>query len=397
MVCGTAAALGASAGARAGDLKNIISDLYGGDGITLAPPMMGFSHAPHFTASSLMRLDELNTALASGVGFFSFNSPVTGFTFDVETGDPMRISGSLGPLLGERATTLGKNKLDLGFTYTHIDYRRLEGTRLNDLNLTFVHDDVNGDGILGPLGDPMFEFELDVINADVDVTLKQDIYAIFANYGLTSNWDVGIIVPIVHTEARATAVATIIDNSPLFDIHSFDPTVDPPISRTGGTQTGIGDVVLRTKYNFLLDDDVWPDMAVGGQVIFPTGDEDNLLGTGETFLKAVLITSKSFDWFTPHANFAFEIAPDNSELNNLRYVAGFEAAVVPSLTAAVDVLGRWEPSGDGVGDNLVDLALGARWNFTGNSVLIGNILLPLNRDEGLRADVIWTIGIEHTF
>ncbi len=33
--------------ASAGGLKDFVSDLYGGDGITLAPPIAGFKHQPH--------------------------------------------------------------------------------------------------------------------------------------------------------------------------------------------------------------------------------------------------------------------------------------------------------------------------------------------------------------
>ena len=75
-----------------------------------------------------------------------------------------------------------------------------------------------------------------------------------------------------------------------------------------------------------------------------------------------------------------------------RNTAAADISCGPKAASACPVL-----SVTGVGDNLVDLALGARWNFWGNSLINGNIVLPLNRDEGLRADVIWTIGIEHTF
>jgi hypothetical protein len=71
--------------------------------------------------------------------------------------------------------------------------------------------------------------------------------------------------------------------------------------------------------------------------------------------------------------------------------------VHPQVTAAVEVLGRWEPDGDGIGDNTVDLALGAKWNIFGTFLLNANIQLPLNRNEGLRPNVIWTLGIENTF
>ena len=387
----------------ASDLKNVVKDLYGGDGILLAPPPGPINHAPHFLAQSLSGLDDLSTGLFSGVGFLSFNSVVTGFMLDLETGEPVRIADSLGPLLGERATTLGKGRVNIGFTYTNVRFTDFEGDDLDDLTLTLNHRDANGDGILGPAPGP-FDFELDQVRVDIDLEIEQDIYATFANYGLTSNWDVGIVVPIIHVRARADAVATLVDNSPTNDVHFFDPLApmgDPSTdirnSTVSGSKTGIGDVVFRTKYNLVRGAEKIPDLAIGGQIILPTGDADNLFGTGETRLQSILIASKSFGKITPHVNVGYEWAPGNSELHNLRYIVGLDAKVLPRVTAAFDFLGRWEPSGDGIGDETRDIAIGTRIELADNTLLTGNVQLPLNIDQGLRAEVIWTIGIEHTF
>ncbi len=127
------------------NLKDTVKNLYGGDGITLAPPVAGFSHVPHFTVSSLGALDSLNTVLTSNLGVFSFNSTVTGFTFDMELGVPVRTTESLGPLLAERAPTLGARKLNVAFTYTRLDFRRLAGKPLSNLSLTFIVERIRQD------------------------------------------------------------------------------------------------------------------------------------------------------------------------------------------------------------------------------------------------------------
>ena len=391
----------------AGGLKDTVKNLYGGDGITLAPPVAGFSHVPHFTVSSLGALDSLNTVLTSNLGVFSFNSTVTGFTFDMELGVPVRTTDSLGPLLSERAQTLGARKLNVAFTYTRLDFKRLEGKPLSNLSLTFIHEDSNGDGRLGP-PPAFFDFELDEIQVDLDLEIVQDIFAFFATYGLTRTWDVGIVVPIVHSRVRAVALATIIDNSPVTNAHFFDtpplaPGSDLPRSTGGGDETGIGDIILRTKYNFLRNHGAWPDLAILGQVKLPTGNVDDLLGTGETSFKALLIASRSFGpgtetrWLTPHLNLGYELTTGSSEMDNLRYVMGFDARVHPKLTIAVDGLGRWEPSGDGIGDHIVDLALGAKWNPFRSFLLNAGVQIPLNKSEGLRPNIAWTLGLEYTF
>jgi hypothetical protein len=381
--------------AWAGNLKNVVRDLYGGDGILLQPTAV-FSHAPHFTASSLQGLETLNTGLASNLGLFAFNSTVAGFTFDIERGIPVRTTESLGPLLAERAPTLGTRKLNVAFAYTRLDFKRFQGTRLSDLSLTFEHEDTNGNGIRDTTGN--FSFESDDVHVDLDLTIREDVFALFATYGLTRNWDVGVVLPIVHLHLRADAQATIVRNSPVSQrVHNFGPQSDPPRSTGGGDETGIGDIILRTKYNFLRDRPRWPDLALVGDIKLPTGDEDDLLGTGDTNLRALLVASRSFGWLTPHVNFGFEWTTAGSEQNNVRYVAGVDARVHPRLTVAVDVLGRWEPNGDGIGDQIVDLGLGAKWNIFQTFLLNAGVQFPLNRNEGLRANVIWTVGIENTF
>jgi Putative MetA-pathway of phenol degradation len=233
---------------------------------------------------------------------------------------------------------------------------------------------------------------------DLDLTIREDVFALFATYGLTRNWDVGVVLPIVHLHLRADAQATIVRNSPISQrVHNFGPQSDPPRSTGGGDETGIGDIILRTKYNFLRDRPRWPDLALVGDIKLPTGDEDDLLGTGDTNLRALLVASRSFGWLTPHVNFGFEWTTAGSEQNNVRYVAGVDARVHPRLTVAVDVLGRWEPNGDGIGDQIVDLGLGAKWNIFQTFLLNAGVQFPLNRNEGLRANVIWTVGIENTF
>ena len=396
--------------AGAGTVSDVVKDLYGGDGILLrdiplppgAPPE--FQHAPHFTASSLQGLDNLSTALSSNLGLFAFNSTVTGFTFDIERGVPVRTTESLGPLLGERAPTLGAKKLNIAFSYTRINFKRFEGTELDDLSLTFTHKDVNEDGILGPNPPELpLDFETDVIAVDLDLEIEQDVLALFATYGVTRNWDVGVVVPFIHSRVRAEANATIIRNAtgppPFPDsnfFHNFDPSRDASRSVVDREKTGIGDVILRTKYNFLRKQPRWPDLAIVGRVKLPTGDEDELLGTGETNLLGLLVASQSFDRVTPHLNLGYEVTTD-PEQNNLRYAAGFDARLSPELTAAVDAFGRWEPAGDGIGDHTVDLAFGIKWNPFGRFLLNANVQVPLNINEGLRADVIWTIGTEMTF
>jgi len=240
--------------AAVGGLRDTVTNLYGGDGILLAPTGGGFpSHAPDFRAASFRGLDALNKALAPNLNNLAFNSTVTGFTFDVERGVPVRSTESLGPLLAERATTIGAKKLNVVFSFTRLDFTTFEGRGLDEQSLTFLHDDVNGDGILGPVG--FFpDFELDQIRVDLDLEIEQEIFALIATYGLTRFWDVGIVLPVIHTSVVAEANATIVRNSVISTgVHNFDtaPGSDQPRDRVSGEETGLGDLIVRSKYNFL--------------------------------------------------------------------------------------------------------------------------------------------------
>jgi len=380
----------------ADDLRDTVKNLWPG-GIHLQPTPPPFpSHDPHFLASSLQGLDNLNSALAASIGFLSLNSSSSAFTFDVERGVPIRTTDSLGPLLAERAPTLGQGKLDLAATYTRIDFSRFQGTPLNKLTLDFRHEDTNGNGIADTSGP--FSFESDVVEANINLSIVEDVWALFGTYGITRNWDVGIVIPIVHIHVRATGDAHVVRNSPISQfVHNFGPESSPSHVTGGGDATGIGDILLRTKYNFLRAEGSWPDLAVLGQVKLPSGDAADLLGTGDTNFLGMLVASKTYGFITPYVNAGYEVTTGPRENDNLRYVVGAESRVHPRLTVVTDFLGHWEPNRSGNGSNIADFAFGLKWNPFGSFLASGYAQVPLNRNQGLRANVIWSVGIEYTF
>ena len=385
--------------AHCGDLANVISDLYGGDGIELSAASGAF-HSPHFTADSLSALENLNQVITNDVGFSSFNSIVNGVTFDVSMGIPVATNDSLGPLLSERATTLGKNVINFAFSYTKVSFDKLDGTDLDSLNINFSHDDCCGFSpfVLLPDGSRS-NFELDSVNVSIDLELEQDILSFFVNYGVSDHLDVGMMVPIIQTEARATAFATIVESVSGSGIHTFAGSPELASSSTGGEETGIGDILLRSKYNFFDSHPDFPDMAVLGQLSLPTGDKDNLLGSGETKFKGMFIISKNFEHVNPHINLAYEVTTGDDSEDNLQYAVGADVRVTQNVTIAADILGRYNPDLEITGNHLVDFAFAAKWNpFKEiNAPLNGYVIIPINSDEGLRSDVIWGFGAEYTF
>jgi hypothetical protein len=391
----------ASGSASAADLQNFVSDLYGGDGITLSSQGGPFAavHAAHFTAESLEAFNLLNSAVGSSVGQFAFNSTFTGVNFDVATGVPVETQDSLGPLLAESATTLGKGKFDLAFGYSRFKYDKIDGEDLDNIVLDFPHEDCCSfqNGIQRPPPDGVLSgFEADVVRVNLNIELSYDVFALFANYGITDRWDVGIVLPVLSVDAHARAHAEVENISGVAGIHSFAGQEDLQDSATGGSETGIGDAVLRTKYNFVRDAGAAPDFSMLLQVTGPTGDEKNLLGTGEWRYKAGLIASKRYGAFGPHLNVAYETSSGDKSLDNYTYAAGFDWRMTPTFTAGLDLLGRYNPDQETIGNDVRDVALSAKWNpfSSANAPLNAYVIVPANPDHGLRSDVVYGVGID---
>ena len=179
-----------------------MNDLYGGDGITLVsdPRNAPSGINPGFVNSSIEGLEGLSSQLLSTLSPFSLSSGPPGFTFDFELGVPIQEKRSLGPLIAERAETIGKKRLNIAFSYTRLDFKRLDGDKLSGLKLFLESDDIippGGDGIIGPdppcdPADPLgctsiAAVELDQIQIDLDVEIERDIFALFAKFGVLDN------------------------------------------------------------------------------------------------------------------------------------------------------------------------------------------------------------------
>jgi hypothetical protein len=382
--------------ASAADLRDFITDLYGGDGIqTISTRGSGLD----FETNSLVGLADLNTQIAAGLQSFTSGGGGSSYTFDIELGIPVENTESLGPLVAERASTIGARRISVGFFYTHVEFDSFQGEELSDLSIELDSADIDGDGILGPPGSLV---ELDRIRLDLDLEVEQDIFAFLAKYGISDHWEADVVLPIVRVTAKSRATASVLCNPTSPDLcnrfHQLGaPDSDPFHSSEGGTATGIGDVLLRSKFEFLHDRGLWPDMAVRGQIRLPTGNEEDLLGTGETAFQLLLIASKNWKRFTPHLNVGYEFSTGRSELDNLRYAGGFEDRWHRRLTVAVDVLGRYAPHADNSRKHQIDLAVGARINVWRSLLLNANFQVPLNRDIGLRSNFVWSLGVEYNF
>ena len=266
------------------------------------------------------------------------------------------------------------------------------------------------------------------MNLDVNAT----IFAFYFTYGITDHIDFAVAVPFVNVSIKADPFAQI--NSYTFLTndsanHNFGDSSQAPIlsKKIDGIDddaTGIGDIALRLKYNFLKGKTI--DLATILEYRMASGDEKNFLGSGSDRIKFSLIASRIMGDFAPHLNLSYELRGSDKQRDRLGIFAGYDQKLSEKLTLAFDFLGEFEmgdpideftfpdpitatrPDGsysqtvaptnlpNSESDHLLNGAVGLKFNPKKQLMIIGNVFFPLN-DGGLRADFIPTLGIEFNF
>ncbi len=421
LVAGT---LATASPARAQDvpLSDLLVDLIQSD-IRLAPPPPGFqSHEAHFIPGANQRLAPyfFNQQLIAQLATFPIGSPSGGFSymFDSASGTFQRATQSFGPAFAERALTIGRGKLSFGMNFQHSKYSSFEGTDLEDGEVKFYlrHTPTGGNF-----------FEGDVIEAALNLDVSSSTTTFFANYGLTNRWDLAVAVPIQRVSMDATVDASVLRLATgVTPIHSFPGGATEATFNSSGTASGIGDVLVRTKYRFL--DSVSGGLAAGLDVRLPSGDADNLLGTGAAQTTFTLIGSTAAGAFAPHFNIGYTASGESDVAtiaNEFEYRIGTEYLAHPRVTLSADLLGRslrdagrlefgdttWNYV-DAAGAphtttfneltsregslNLTSLAVGGKFNVAGNLLINANLLFAVS-SAGVTARVTPVVGFDYSF
>jgi hypothetical protein len=342
-------------------------------GITLpAAGAPGAPHAGHFTLGNptfggsqglsqpdvpaIRAVEAFGDRLRTQFANFPLGSSTGGFTysFNEQSGLYTRNTESFGPAFTERAATIGRRKFSLGVNYQHTSFDTFGGQDLQDGSISFYlpHTDCCTD--LAPPPSPQTPgFESDLMQATLTLKATTDTVGVFANYGVTDRLDVGVAIPITHVALEADVQATILRLSTAAapQVHTFvqgENVTEKPFSDSGSA-TGLGDVVVRSKYNFLRTPGAW--MSLGVDVRLPTGDEDNLIGLGTTQGKFFFIASSSNPRVSPHVNLGFTVSGEGTRdtlfqfeplgvSDEFNYAGGVEIVAHPKLTLLADFLGR---------------------------------------------------------
>src|SRR5581483_9944770 len=248
---------------RSNKLICLIPQIYGADGLTLPNPF----HSAHFDSDFESSFTPLNAAIGTQLTALPIASPASGFTFsfDRSLGVFTRSTESYGPVLTERAETIGRHKLFIAFTFQHFGFSDLDGIDMHHIPATYTHFDCcnpNGSPRLpgAPPSPRAPTFEQEFITTDNWLDMKVNQFTLFATYGLTSRIDVSVAVPIMDVRFNVTSHAHIVRKTgagPFGFAHYFDPactgniaceraSTDATFFDTGSA-TGIGDVVFRVK------------------------------------------------------------------------------------------------------------------------------------------------------
>jgi hypothetical protein len=427
---GIAATSGAQA--RPTSLAHVFRDLFGPNGLVVNSEAVlpdGSTHSAHFNGAFQSNFTQFNIAIASQLTSLPLPSPASGFTyrFDAGTGTFVRSTPSFGPILTERAETIGRGRFSFGFTSQFYSFDQIEGIDLREVPAVFRHDDFQlGGG------------RADVVTTHnaIDASVTQWTGAL--TFGLTDRLDVSLAVPVVQTRLQVVSAATIqrVGTAGSPSVHFFrDPDAPGGIGsqRTftlGGSAAGLGDLIVRVKGSVLHEGH--RSLAGGLDLRAPTGDERDLLGSGAVGIRPFAAFSAAYRWVSPHANVGYQWNGSSVLAGNLEtgskgdvpdqvlFAVGADIGVTDRASVTVDWLGRRVLDSPRVTRTTATTTSGARsasfddiaferGSFTSSSAafgiktnLVGQLLVDFNLrftldDNGLTDRVTPLLGIEYSF
>ena len=342
----------ASAQDRPSNLATLFEDIFGPRGLVLNSDdvqLDGTNHAAHFNSAFQSEFRLMNVALTSQLATVPLPSPASGFTyhFDPGTGTFVRTTQSFGPILTDRAETIGRGKMAFGYTYQFFSYDHLDGVPLSNVPAVFTHDNPEAGG-----------GRADVVATTntIEATVNQFTGAL--TYGVTDRIDLSLAVPVIRTRLALLSNATIhrIGTGANLGVHYFRD--EDAIDAHGSTRQyfaedsagGVGDLVARVKATLMREGS--RSFAVGVDVRMPTGDEQNLLGSGATGIRPFAAVSASIGPLAPHANIAYQWNGKSLLAGSVRthekadlpdqfsFALGADMLVAERLSVVLDVFGQ---------------------------------------------------------
>ena len=330
---------------------------------------------------------------------------------------------SKGPIFGEWALTLGRHRFLVGANVSQQQFTTLRGQSTKNLTFNIAQTDFAP----APLGSPTFEQTY--LSVSTHFALDSRTITGFATYGLLDAVDIGVTVPLIRNAFSGYTDAVIVPpaGSTASPYNFGGPAANPRLTDRAVVApveaTGIGDIAARVKWR-LTGENNRLALALFVEGRFPTGDEDQLFGTGKFAARGLGVASlDAGSGFSPHLNLGYFHRPSSSSVplrSAFLFTAGADQRLGSFLTLAADVLGQL-PTGSNQftsgpvtiqtgpsttvsfqssnvpsrEDTLLDGSLGAKITVGAVTAII-NGLIPLNQ-TGLRPDALLTAGLEFHF
>lgn len=332
------------------------------------------------TVSKLLVL-ELATLPSSSGGGFSYR-------LDPTLGTVIRASDSFGPLFTERVLVAGRGRASASLSYRATMFDNIDGRSLRDGTLVSTASTFRGEST---------PFDIETVS----LRIRTDTVTLNGSIGVTDRFDISAGVPFIRLNLEGERVDTYRGQRLL--------------QATGSASaTGLGDVVLRAKYNVLRVGA--SGLALGGEARLPTGREEDLLGAGRASFTPRFVGSYEQDRVGLHGEVGYSFRGVSEALN---YAAAVTAVATPRLTLVGELLGRRlkgvgrltettlpHPrltgvdtirltSSDETADRLVAVA-GFKWNVASSWLLTANVLRPLT-NVGLNAEWVPSVTFDYWF
>jgi hypothetical protein len=390
------------------------------------------AHGAHFIPSANAQNGSLIGFLIDAIGGSVANVPIGttsgSETFEFVNGVPTRTSTSAGPIFAERAQTLGRGRSLVGFGRSSFNFQSLRGVPMDNVQLTFTHENVNFDGCAAANGGQdcalmgVPERENDIINLSLNLDMSVDVTTLYATYGLFDRMDVAVVLPLVSTHLRGRSDAQIVPFGGTTATHYFAGTPAAPVLQASrdvdGSSFGIGDIALRTK--ILVREGSGASLALLADARFPTGDDADLLGAGHFAARGVAVLSGTIGGISPHANVGYLYRAGDQQNDAVLATGGFDNEIAHGITLAVDLVSELQVGHSNltlpppveiqspfhrtitpttipdIRDDIVSGSFGFKFTTSKSVTFVTNALVPLNTG-GLRSNLILTGAIEYIF
>ena len=326
---------------------------------------------------------------------------------DPTTGLLARTTTTFGPAFFERALTSGEGKVSVGASFSSTSYDKLSGFSLSAL----------------PVGSVTATTNTASGTATANLDLSSQTLAMSGIVGVTENFDIGVVVPMVSVKLSGTS--SLIDGNGTL----------ARLAETNTVFSGIGDVAGIAKFRVArFKGPELPDpggIAVVLTMRLPTGDRDNLRGLGVTRALVSAVASGGRGRLRFHGSGGFDYWSDSvdatgspgetvSVRHQFQYAGGVEVEAAPKVTLLVEFLGQQilgggqvvlgpvtpgtgtsgitstqslVASSDGISKAL--LVPGVKVNLIGKMLLSLNAIVTL-KNNGLHATVTPVVGINLT-